>query len=54
VSRKNPIFLFKGLKYYKRLSGEQDENFNLVYGGDKKLVRKDGNVIGWKSITTLF
>jgi predicted AAA+ superfamily ATPase len=46
--------LFKGLKYYKRLSGEQDENFNLVDGGEKKLVRKDGNVIGWKSITSLF
>jgi len=44
---------FRGLKYYKRLSGEQAENFNLIYGGDKTLVRKDGNAIGWKSIASL-
>ncbi len=46
--------LFKGLKYYKRLSGEQAENFKLIYGGDKKLTRKDGDAIGWKNIASLF
>lgn len=45
--------LFKGLRYYKRLSGEQDKNFKLIYGGEKKLTRKDGTAIGWKSITSL-
>ena len=45
--------LFKGLKYYKRLSGEQDNNFILIYGGDNQQIRKDGQAIGWKSMASL-
>lgn len=45
--------LFKGLKYYKKLSGEPDDSFILIYGGEKELTRRDGNAIGWKSIASL-
>jgi len=41
------------LKYYKKLSGEPDDHFILIYGGEKEQARKDGNAIGWKSIASL-
>jgi len=44
---------FKGLKYFKSLSSVPDENFYLVYGGDRNHFRKHGQVIGWKSISKL-
>jgi predicted AAA+ superfamily ATPase len=44
---------FKGLKYFKGLSSVPDENLYLVYGGDRNLTRKHGQVIGWKSISKL-
>ena len=44
---------FKGLKYFKGLSSVPDENLYLVYGGDRNLIRKHGQVVGWKSISKL-
>jgi predicted AAA+ superfamily ATPase len=44
---------FKGLRYFKRLSSAPDEHFYLVYGGDRNLSRKYGQVVGWKSISKL-
>jgi len=44
---------FKGLRYFKRLSSAPDEHFYLVYGGDRNLTRKHGQVVGWKSISKL-
>ena len=45
--------LFKGLRYYKKLSGEPDNRFILIYGGEKEQGRRDGTAIGWKSIADL-
>ena len=44
---------FKGLRYFKRLSSVPDDHFYLVYGGDRNLTRKHGQVVGWKSISKL-
>jgi len=44
---------FKGLRYFKRLSSAPDEHLYLVYGGDRNLTRKHGQVVGWKSISKL-
>jgi len=44
---------FKGLRYFKRLSSAPDEHLYLVYGGDRNLTRKYGQVVGWKSISKL-
>ena len=44
---------FKSLKYFKGLSSVPDENLYLVYGGDRNLIRKHGQVVGWKSISKL-
>ena len=44
---------FKGLRYFKRLSSAPDEHFYLVYGGNRNLSRKYGQVVGWKSISKL-
>ena len=44
---------FKGLRYFKNLSSAPDEHLYLVYGGDRNLIRKHGQVVGWKSISKL-
>ena len=41
---------FKGLNYYRKLSGLPPENFYLVYGGKDKQTRSNGNVLGWTSV----
>jgi predicted AAA+ superfamily ATPase len=44
---------YKGLRYFKRLSSAPDENFFLIYGGDRNVTRKHGKVLGWKSVYKL-
>ena len=44
---------FKGLRYFKRISSTPDDHLYLVYGGDRNLARKHGQVVGWKSISKL-
>ena len=44
---------FKNLRYFKRISSAPDECCYLVYGGDRNFSRKHGQVVGWKSISTL-
>jgi len=41
---------FTNLKYWQKLSGEQAENLNVIYGGDTDLKTSNGNYISWKSI----
>ena len=44
---------FKGLRYFKRISSTPEDHLYLVYGGDRNLARKHGQVVGWKSISKL-
>jgi len=44
---------FKGLQYFKRISGLPEDCFHLIYGGDKNLSRKHGEVFGWRNIEAL-
>jgi len=44
---------FKGLRYFKRISSTPDDHLYLVYGDDRNLTRKQGQVVGWKSISKL-
>ncbi len=44
---------FKGLKYYKKLSGIKTEQQFVVYGGDQKQITKDGTVLGWQDINSI-
>lgn len=46
----NPEF-FKGLRYFERLSGNTDDRFYVIYGGDRDVNRKHGQAIGWSNIT---
>lgn len=41
---------FKSLRYFKRLSGQPDENFFLIYGGEQNASRKHVQVMGWPSL----
>lgn len=45
--------LFRGLRYFKRLSAQPEENFILVYGGTRRQSRKHGQVLGWPHIAAL-
>lgn len=44
---------FKGLAYFKKISSESADCFYLIYGGDKILSRKHGNVLGWRHMSDL-
>jgi uncharacterized protein len=44
---------FKGLEYYKKLSGLPDEQFFLVYGGMEQQIRSSGKVLGWNQLEEL-
>lgn len=44
---------FKGLDYYRKLSGIKPERLLLVYGGDRDYDLGRGRVLGWRSIETL-
>ncbi|MCD4736324.1 MAG: ATP-binding protein, partial [Bacteroidales bacterium] len=45
---------FKGLDYYRKLSGLTSANFYLVYGGDENQIRSGAKVFSWKSFEDLF
>jgi predicted AAA+ superfamily ATPase len=44
---------FNGLDYWNKLSNANSQNSYLVYSGDEKQIRKQGNVIGWKDSSFL-
>lgn len=39
---------FKGLKYYNNLSKSDSKNSYLIYGGNLKQQRSEGNILGWE------
>ncbi len=40
----------KGLKYWLKLSETSDKNGILLYGGNKKMIFKDINVLPWSML----
>lgn len=45
--------LFRGLRYFRRLSSIPEDSLYLVYGGDRCQQRRDGQVLGWRDIDKL-
>lgn len=45
--------LFRGLRYFKSLSGIPEDNLFLVYGGSRKQSRKYGQALSWKRVGDL-
>jgi hypothetical protein len=45
---------FSNLKYWQKLTGEDSENLNVIYGGDTDFKTSAGNFISWKNIATKF
>lgn len=41
---------FKGLRYFRKLSGIPPERCYLIYGGNKDYVRESGQVLSWRNI----
>ena len=41
---------FDNLKYWQKISGEKDENLNVIYGGDLSFKTSYGNYISWKKL----
>jgi len=41
---------FTSLNYWRKLSGSEDKNCYVVYGGDDRRETKDGMLIGWKEL----
>jgi uncharacterized protein len=39
---------FKGLEFFKRISDIPDDNYFLIYGGQRYYERSPGRVLGWK------
>lgn len=44
---------FKGLNYYKELSGLNERSLYLIYGGNKNIKRKEASVLSWKNSSDL-
>lgn len=44
---------FKNLNQWNKFSGGNPENAYVIYGGDKRMLLSEGNVIGWKHINEL-
>ncbi len=44
---------FKGLEYYRKLSGLPPDNFYLIYGGKEEQDRSSGKVLGWDQVAEL-
>jgi len=40
---------FKGLEYWNELAQNNPNNSFVIYGGNEKEIRKQGNIIGWKA-----
>ncbi len=45
--------MFKGLKYWCKLTGAEPSTARLVYGGREKQDRKNGRVIGWPYLSEI-
>jgi hypothetical protein len=45
---------FKGLDYFRKISGLPPENGYLVYGGTTNYARKSGRVMGWRSLPNVW
>jgi len=45
--------LFRGLQYFKSLSGLPDDSFFMIYGGFRKQSRKHGQALNWRSVGDL-
>ena len=45
--------LQEGLVLFCNLSGTDPKNAYLIFGGDEKQVRREGNVIGWSWLSEL-
>lgn len=45
---------FKGLTWWNELSNNDPENSYLIYTGQQKQIRSQGNVLNWQSIHTVF
>jgi predicted AAA+ superfamily ATPase len=46
--------LFKGLDFFRKISGLPSDNCFLIYGGAKNYVRESGRVVGWKHMGRIF
>ena len=44
------IDFFKNINFWNSISGNSPENSFVIYGGDKSMKTKDGNILSWKSI----
>jgi len=45
---------FKGLRYFRKISGLPQENCYLIYGGTKDYARESGHVLGWRDMQGIF
>lgn len=45
---------FKGLDFFRKISGLPSDNCFLIYGGTKDYARDSGRVIGWKQMARIF
>ncbi len=45
---------FSNLKYWQKLTGENTENLNVIYGGNKDYKTSNGNYISWKNLSSKF
>jgi hypothetical protein len=46
--------LFKGLDFFRKISGLPADNCFLLYGGTKDYVRQSGRAVGWNHMSRLF
>ncbi len=44
---------FKGLEYYRKLSGLSTDNFYLIYGSTAKQKRSSATLLGWDQLEEL-
>lgn len=45
---------FHGLRYWCELTNTPSERAYLIFGGNENQTRRDGNVLGWSSLTSLY
>ncbi len=45
---------FKGLNYWRSLTGDKTEQTSLIYGGNEMQKRAQGNVISWSNTASVF
>jgi hypothetical protein len=44
---------FRGLSWFRQLTGQPAEGCYLVHGGTRQQVRRDGQVLGWRDVGRL-